>query len=109
AAMVSIAAASAPVFFGAKLEPPAGRVISGWGNVEDLAAYSKAVAPHPPAMISFDVTVDFNTASGFLNGYREFAASHGFFIAQVGLSFRSNEHDVAIGMRDPDLFVIADG
>ncbi len=103
------AASSAPVYFDAKLEPPAGRVISGWGSVEDLAAYSKAVAPHAPAIIAFEVGPDFSLVSDFLNHYREFAAAHGFFIAMIGLSFRGNEHDVATGMRDPDLFVIADG
>jgi hypothetical protein len=100
AALVSLAAA---------LAPPAGRVISGWGSGEDLAPYSKAVAPHAPAMIAFEAAVDSNAAAPFLNAYRAFATSHGFFIAQVSLSFRGNEHDVATGMRDPDLYVIADG
>lgn len=100
AALVSIAAA---------LAPPAGRVISGWGGIEDLAAYSKAVAPHAPAMISFEVGPDFSLVSDFLSHYREFAAAHGFFVATIGLSFRGHEHDVATGMRDPDLYVIADG
>jgi hypothetical protein len=119
-ALVSIAA----VFFDARLEPPAGRVISGWGQLSsawdfgqpagksdagDLAAYEKAVAPHPPAMISFDVGPDFTIVSGFLNHYREFAAARGFFVAQVAINFRGLEHDVSIGMRDPDLMVLADG
>jgi len=113
-----------PVFFDAHLEPPAGRVISGWqqfSSVWDLGqpagksdtgaleAYSKAVAPHAPAMISFYVAPDFSIVSGFLNHYREFAASHGFFIGQVAINFPGAEHDVAIGMRDPDWMVLADG
>jgi hypothetical protein len=109
AAMVSLAAASAPVFFDAKLEPPAGRVISGYDDESTLLAYSKTVAPHAPAMISFNLPVDFTSASPFLNHYREFSASHGFFIGEVGLSFRGAEHDTSIGMRDPDVIVIADG
>jgi hypothetical protein len=111
------------VFFGAPLEPPAGRVISGWGQfssewdlgqaagkteTEELAAYEKAVAPHTPAMIVFDVGPDFTIVSGFMNHYREFAAGHGFFVGQVGINFRGLEHDVSIGMRDPDLMVLAD-
>lgn len=126
-AMVSMGAATpspAPVFFDARLEPPAGRVISGWGqfssawdlgepagkgDAEGLAAYEKVVAPHPPAMIAFDVGPDFTIVSGFLNHYREFAAAHGFFLAEVTINFRGIEHDVAIGMRDPDVIVLADG
>jgi len=123
-ALAAIAASAAPMFFEARLEPPAGRVISGWGqfssawdldqpagksDAEDLSAYEKAVAPHTPAMISFYVTPDFSMVSGFLNHYRKFAATHGFFVALVGLNFRGSEHDVAIGMRDPDLMVLAEG
>jgi hypothetical protein len=100
AALVSLAAG---------LAPPGGRVISGWGGIEDLAAYSKAVAPHAPALISFEVGPDFGLVSDFLNHYREFAAAHGFFVAMVGLNFRGHEEDVATGMRDPDVYVIADG
>jgi hypothetical protein len=112
------------VFFGALVEPPAGRVINGWGQftsawdlaqpggkgeADDLAAYERAVAPHTPAMISFDVGPDFTMVSGFMNHFREFAGPRGFFIAQVAINFRGLEHDVSIGMRDPDLMVLADG
>jgi hypothetical protein len=91
--------------------PPAGRVISGWGGEgdADLAAYDKIVAPHPPAMISFYVAVDSAQVAKFMLRYREFASRRGFFIAQIGLYFRGAEHDVATGMRDPDLLVLADG
>jgi len=109
AAVIAIAAASAPVFFDAKLEPPAGRVISGYDDGPMLAAYSKAVAPHAPAMISFDAALDFSTASPFLTKYREFADRYGFFVADVGLSFHGYERDVSIGMRDPDIIVTANG
>ena len=123
-ALIAAASLPAPVFFEAPLEPPAGRIISGWGefsrgwnlgnaqgkrDAEDLAAYEKTVAPHAPAMISFDVGPDFTVVSGFLNHYREFAAAHGFFVAQVAIGFQGLEHDVSIGMRDPDLMVLADG
>ncbi len=111
------------VFFGAPVEPPAGRVISGWGqfssewnlgtpagkgDTEDLAGYEKVGAPHPPAMIAFDVGPDFTIVSGFMTHYREFATTHGFFVGQVIINFRGLEHDVSIGMRDPDLMVLAD-
>jgi hypothetical protein len=109
AAVAAIAIASAPVFFDAKLEPPAGRVISGYDDEATLLAYSKAVEPHAPAMISFNLPVDFSSASPFLNHYRAFNAAHGFFVGEVGLSFRGAEHDTSIGMRDPDVIVIADG
>ena len=91
--------------------PPGGRVISGWAGQgdADLAAYDKIVAPHPPAMISFDVAADSAEVATFMRRYREFAARRGFFIAQIGLHFRGDEHDVATGMRDPDLLVLADG
>jgi len=91
-----------PVDFGARLEPPAGRVIHGWGqisgfwnwddpvaekDVDDLDAYLKAVAPHQPAMISFYVAPVEEQVGRFLNKYRAFVKSRGFFIAQVGLYF----------------------
>jgi hypothetical protein len=117
-------ASAEDVFYGASLEPPGGRVISGWGQfsgawnlgqpmgkvgVEDLAEYEKAVAPHPPAMISFSISPNYTRVAGFLNYFRKFSASHGFFVAQVGLNFRGSEHDVSTGMRDPDVIVLADG
>ncbi len=116
-------ASAEEVFFGTPVEPPAGRVISGWrqfssawnlgeaagkGDAEDLGAYEKAVAPHAPAMISFDVGPDFRIVSGFMNHFREFASAHGFFVAQIAINFRGLEHDVSTGMRDPDLMVLAD-
>lgn len=125
-AVLSLAAVSSAgeVFFDARLEPPAGRVISGWGqfstawdlgqpagkdDAADLEAYSKTVAPHMPAMISFYVAPDAAIVTGFLKHYRELAATHGFFVAQIGLYFRGMEQDVAKGMLDPQLYVLADG
>ena len=103
-ALVTMAAMSSTtaVFFDARFEPPSGRVLSGWGqfssawdlgqpagkgDADDLEAYRKAVAPHAPAMISFDVAPDSTIVSGFLKHYREFAATHGFFVAQIGYLF----------------------
>lgn len=125
-ALLAIGASWSPVppFFDAPVEPPAGRAISGWGEfssawdlgqlagqgeAKDLAAYEKAVAPHAPALISFSVGPDFTIVSGFLSHYREFSSAHGFFVGQVAINFHGLEHDVAIGMRDPDLMVLADG
>ncbi len=47
--------------------------------------------------------------SGFLTHYRAFAATQGFFVAQIAINFRGMEHDAAIGLRDPQLLVLADG
>ena len=41
--------------------------------------------------------------------YREFTTTNGFFIAQIGFYFRGKESDVATGMLDPQLYVLADG
>src|SRR5579872_2776672 len=60
-------------------------------------------------MIAFEVAADSGEVAKFMRRYREFASKRGFFIAQIGLHFRGNEHDMAIGMRDPDLLVLADG
>ncbi len=115
---------SAAVLLGARYEPPVGRVLSGWGqfssawdleepagrgDADDLAAYTKAVAPHAPAMISFYVALDSAILAGFLKHYREFAATHGFFVAQIGLHFHGIERDVATGIHDPQLRALADG
>lgn len=122
-ALAAVAAAS-PVFFDAPLEAPPGRVLSGWGQFssawdlgqpagkgdgDDLEAYSKAVAPHAPAMISFYAAANTTILAGFLRRYREFATTHGFFVAQVGFNFHGMERDVSTGMRDPELLILADG
>jgi hypothetical protein len=119
AAVLLIAMSSAD----AQLEPPAGRVISGWGQLssawdlgqpagkgesDNLEAYSKAGAPHAPAMISFYAAADTTILAPFLVRYREFAA-HGFFVADIGLYFHGMERDVSTGMRDPELLILADG
>ena len=90
-------------------------MLSGWGqfssagDADDLAAHDKAVALHAPAMISFYVAPDSASVSGFLSHYREFAATHGFSVAQIAINFRGMEHDVATRMRDPQLLVLGDG
>jgi hypothetical protein len=111
-------------FLGARNEPPAGRVIHGWGEFSqawnlggtagkgeeaNLKDYIKSVAPNEPAMFSFFVAPQFKSLPAFLNRYREFARGRGFFVALVGFNFRGMEHDVSIGMKDPELWGLADG
>lgn len=87
------------------LEPPAGRVISGWSGFDA----DEAFAPHAPAALSFEVSLDYTPVAEFLKHYREFTSRRGFFLAYVDAEFRGAEHDVSIGMRDPDVMVLADG
>ncbi|HLX36323.1 MAG TPA: hypothetical protein VKR29_00930 [Candidatus Binataceae bacterium] len=87
----------------APFEPPAGRVIFGSCDAE------LAGAPRPPAMIGFQLGANSQQVADFMRRYRGFAATHGFFIAQIGLSFRGDEHDVSTGMRDPEVIALADG
>ena len=86
----------------APFEPPAGRVIFGWAET-DLT-----LAPRPPVMIAFEAAAGTQQVANFMRHYREFASTHGFFIAQVGFDFRGMEADMATGMRDPDVLVLAD-
>lgn len=113
-----------PMFFDARNEPPAGRVIHGWGQFsgpwnlgeaagagdgKDLKDYINSVAPNEPAMLSFYVAPDFKSLPAFLKRYHQFAASHGFFVAQLGFNFQGMERDVSTGMKDPELWGLADG
>lgn len=107
-------------FFGAPLEPPAGRVLHGWGQISgqwtwddpasagdeaDLAAYEAAVAPHHPAMISFYVAPVENQVTGFLRKYPVVVRGRPFFVAQIGLYFldRPLQEAVASGAADGEL------
>ena len=124
-ALIAAASLPAPVFFEAPLEPPAGRIISGWGefsrgwnlgnaqgkrDAEDLAAYEKTVAPHAPAMISFDVAAGLHSGFGVLESLSR-VRSGPWVLRRASCDRLSAdfEHDVSIGMRDPDLMVLADG
>jgi hypothetical protein len=60
-------------------------------------------------MISSYVALESPSVAGFLTHYREFAGSHGFFVAQIGVDFHGVERDTSTGMRDPQLLVLADG
>src|SRR5690242_12721124 len=117
-------AESAATSFDARNEPPAGRVIQGWGQFSnawnlgagagageeaDLKEYIKSVAPHDPALISFYVAAEMKSLPPFLTRYREFAPAHGFFVAQLGFDFRGMERDTSTGMKDPELWGLADG
>ena len=121
---LTLAAEPAAMFFDARLEPPAGRVIHGWGQFSnawnlndpagagderDLKDYIKSLAPKDPAMLSFHVAPEFKALPAFLMRYRQFAAGRGFFVAQLGFDFRGMERDVSIGMKDPELWGLADG
>lgn len=103
------------------LEPPAGRVLDGWGQISgqwfwddpaaagdeaDLDGYIKAVgADHAPAMISFYIAPVDKQVTGFLRKYPAFVEHHPFFIAQIGLYFldKQLQEDVAAGVTDPQL------
>jgi len=120
AAGAAAAMANAPLK-PAPLEPPAGRVLLGWGQISgqwfwddpasagdeaDLDAYGQAVGTdHAPAMISFYVAPVDQQVTGFLQKYPAFVQRHPFFIAQVGLYFLDTklQEDVAAGVADPQL------
>ncbi len=115
------AAAKGPAHTLALLEPPAGRVLHGWGQISgqwdwddphaagdeaDLDAYQHALGPdHAPAMISFYVAPVEKQVTGFLTKYPAFVAGHPWFIAQLALYFLDPElqRAVASGGADPQL------
>lgn len=109
-----------PVFYGPRFEPPAGRVIHGWGqfssewlksaregegDTADLDTYIGDVNPSAPAICSFYVAPEL--VRQFLRGFRYAVKMQGFFFAQVGLYFRGSEADLAAGKRDQQLRVLA--
>jgi hypothetical protein len=111
------------LYFGARFEPPAGRVLHGWGqfshawdlgedeardDAAQLGQYEADVAPHKPAMISFYVAPDDRMLAGFESRYREFCANRGFLVAQLGLGFQTMQREVADGSRDRELMRLAE-
>jgi len=117
-----VAIAQTP-FYDAKLEPPAGRVIHGWGqfssqwdkgapdgagDAADLAAYERAVKPNLPAMLSFYTALDASLMQQFAERYKQIVAQRGFFVAEVGLYFQSLQKDASQGMRDPEVVMMLD-
>jgi hypothetical protein len=117
-----IAFAQTP-FYDAKLEPPAGRIIHGWGqfssewdkgapdgagDAADLAAYERAVKPTLPAMLSFYTALDASLMQQFTERYKQRAAQRGFFVTEVGLNFQNVQKDASQGMRDPEVVMMLD-
>jgi hypothetical protein len=111
------------VSYNARLEPPAGRIIQGWGqfssewgkgapdgigDAADLAAYERAVKPYLPTMLSFYTALDQALMPQFAEHFKRLAAQRGFFIAQIGVSFQSFQRDAAQGMRDPEIIMVLD-
>ncbi len=111
------------LYFGARFEPPAGRVLHGWGqfshawdlgedaardDAAQLGQYEADVAPHKAAMISFYVAPDDRMLAGFESRYKEFCANRGFLVAQLGLGFQTMQREVADGSRDRELIRLAE-
>lgn len=114
---------SEPVYYGAAIEPPKGRVYHGWGQFsslwnqgapagtgdeKDLEAYQQAVKPFRPVMLSFYTEPDPKALPIFVQRYKKVAAERGCFVAQIGLSLNSVLQEVANGERDPELVLLAD-
>lgn len=103
----------------ALIEPPAGRVLHGWGQISgqwtwddphsvgdvgDLDDYLKVVGPErAPAMISFYVAPVEKQVSGFLRKYPLFVAAHEFSVAQIGLYFLDQELQQAVASGAADV------
>ena len=124
ASAINSASPEAPgqFYFHARFEPPAGRVLHGWGqfshawdlgeatasdDAAQLAQYEADVSPHKPAMISFYVAPDDRMVAGFQSRYNEFCAKRGFLVAQLGLGFQTMQREVADGSRDRELERVA--
>ncbi len=123
ALMTSSALAQPAPFYGAPVEPPAGRLLHGWGqfssqwdkgasdgagDAKDLASYERAVNPYRPALLSFYTALDEGLMPQFAARYRQLAAERGFFVAQIGVYFQNAERDVSQGMRDPEIVLMMD-
>jgi len=110
----------------ALLEPPAGRVLHGWGQISswwlqgdpaaagdpaDLDAYAAAVAPHQPALISFYLAPIEGHVTAFLARYREFLRDRPYFIPQIALYFQdeSLHHQVLVGDADAQMRRLFEG
>jgi hypothetical protein len=130
--LLAIAAASSPLsaqsippppFYNIKLEPPAGRILPGWGqfssawdkgardgagDARDLASYERAMSPHRPIVLSFYTALDDSLMPRFAARYKAFAAQRGFFVAQIGVNFQPFQRDVSQGMRDPEIVMLMD-
>lgn len=114
---------SEPVFYGAPIEPPKGRVYHGWGqfsgawnegkppgagDANDLEAYEQAVKPYRPVMLSFYAAPDRKILPVFLDRYKKLVAQRGCFVAEIGFYFQSIQDPVVNGERDPEIVLLAD-
>ena len=110
-------------FYNARLEPPEGRVLHGWGQFStqwdknaragsgddaDLASYERAVSPHRPALLSFYTALDESLMPQFAERYKQLALQRGFFVAQLAIYFQSFQRDASLGMRDPEMVMLLD-
>jgi len=105
------------------LEPPAGRVLHGWGQFSpqwdsgapegtgddaDLASYEGAVSPYRPVLLSFFTALDESLMPQFAERYKQLALKRGFFVAQLAIYFQSFQRDASLGMRDPEMVMLLD-
>jgi hypothetical protein len=105
---------------GSLFEPPAGRVLHGWGQMSgywdwddpvakddarDLDEYDRAVGSNRPAIVSFYVAPVENQVAGFVNKYPAFVKERSIPVAQVGLYFMDAflHKKVATGGADDEL------
>jgi hypothetical protein len=110
-------------FYKARLEPPAGRVLHGWGRFSsqwdqgardgtaddaDLTSYQRAVSPYRPALLSFYTALDESLMPQFAERYKQLAVRRGFFVAQLAIYFQSYQRDASRGMRDPEMVMLLD-
>jgi hypothetical protein len=112
-----------PRFYNGRLEPPAGRVLHGWGQFSSqwdrsapagtgdeagLTSYERAVSPYRPALLSFYTALDESLMPQFAERYKQLAIQRGFFVTQLAIYFQSYQRDAALGMRDPEVVMLLD-
>ena len=110
-------------FYNVRLEPPAGRVLHGWGQFSspsdkgthagtaddaDLTSYERAVSPFRPALLSFYTALDESLMPPFTERYKRLAIQRGLFVAQLAIDFQSYQRDASLGMRDPEIVMLLD-
>lgn len=105
-------------------EPPAGRVLHGWGqfsgswtrgepagagDAADLRAYERAVAPATPAMLSFYVAPVAEQVETLLPKLAALCEERGPFVVLLGLWLFDVQESVARGAHDAPLRRLASG
>lgn len=97
-------------FFGAKFEPPSGRVIHGWGQIthgwntdlpgakgdkQDYLDYLQVVGKNAPAIVSFYIHPQRadgqDQLDGFIKRYNKFAKDDTWKMAQIAYDFNPKE------------------